>query len=119
MPGSGVPNALRVCAVTAAVTRPAAAMLMMKCVFLNMSLLRNQRTAHEGMTGSAEFRAFEDVFSRLWRDERHRGDAFAPLGNNHVDVGAHDAESVIGVVATQTDFDRRAGLHAKFRRREA
>src|SRR5687768_8709340 len=114
MPGSGVPNALRVCAVTAAVTRPAAAMLMMKCVFLNMSLLRNQRTAHEGMTGSTQFRAFEDVFSRLWRDERHRCDTLAALRNDDVDVGAHDAESMIGIVATQADFDRRASLHAKF-----
>src|SRR5688572_25707032 len=101
MPASGVPRALRVCAVKTAVTNAARAMPRIKCAFINIRLFGNERATHEGMTGAAELRAFEDVFSGLWRDERHRRDALAALGNDDVDVGAHDAESMIGVVATQ------------------
>ena len=49
----------------------------------------------------------------LRRHKRHRRHAFAALGYRDVDIGADDAEAVIGVVAAQANFNGSAGLHAK------
>src|SRR5687768_5936786 len=118
-PASGVPSALRVCALDNTVMNTAAAIPINKYVFMVLCSFSNQSAPHERMTRPAELRAFEHVASSLRRRERDGCDAFAALRNRHVDVGADDAKTMVGVIAAQANLDGCAGLDAKFRRRKA
>src|SRR5688572_14040889 len=118
MPGSGVPNALRVCAASAAAMKPARAMPRMRRVFISIGLLfGDQRPAHERMARAAELRALEHVPSRLRRHEGDGDEALAALRNRDVHVRANDPEAVVRVVAAQADLDGFACFHPEFRRR--
>ena len=71
------------------------------------------------MTRAADVRALEGVTAGSRRLERHGQRLLAALGDPDVDVRADDPEAVVGVVAAQADFERRARLDANLRRREA
>jgi hypothetical protein len=76
----------------------------------------DKNPSHEVVPGAAHVVAFEVVaawFGRLQRDNKLLASAFR---NRHVDVGALDPESMIGVVAREAQLNFLSGGDHDFRR---
>src|SRR6476646_5886300 len=81
-------------------------------------LFDHDDAAHERMTGAAQLRALELVAAGVLGCEINGGRVATPLGNLDVRTGSDDAETVSGVVAPQTESQRRPDRRLDLRGRE-